>query len=207
MPRVSNYIDHRQALNIQRATDHAARIGRTLNTAIHLNVGHMRCEEDQISAMFERLRDRHFTKWLRDIAQRKNRPDWLPACYVWSIEGTRGYPNIHWLVHIPPALKTKFEAKLKKWLQRLAGPLNMDQRPVVVGPADEPKGATLYLLKGLDPRYAKLLKIRVKPQGPVSGKRAGMSVSLGPAARARYVVRALPTSESQVGTRGARKRH
>jgi hypothetical protein len=188
MARQSLHIDHRQVLNIQRATQYAARIGRPLNTTVTLNIGHTQCEEHEISKMFEQLRDRHFTKWLRDRATSRSKPEWLPALYVWAIEGTKGHPNIHWLLHIPPPLRTEFGSKLGSWLTRLASPFTEGQRPILVQSAYDPMGATLYLLKGADPKCGRLYKIKTRPQGLVIGKRAGMSKALGPAARARSTI-------------------
>jgi len=204
-PRESRVIDHRQALNIQRAVSHATKIGRELNTSVTFNVGHMRCSEFAMSAMFEKLRDNHFTKWLRDMAKRNGTRAWTPAYYVWAIEGTTGHPNIHWLVHVPPAIKKQFKTKLDQWMTRLAGPLNTDQKPILVKEAYDPMGAALYLLKGTNPRYSRKYRIRTSPQGLVYGKRAGVSASLGPTARARSVVAAFPLARKPItGSRESR---
>jgi len=161
----------------------------------------MQCDEEAISAMFERLRDNHFTKWLRDTARRRKRPDWMPAHYVWAIEGTHGHPNIHWLVHVPAEIKREFETKLSRWMARLAGPLNSDQRPILVQATFDATGAALYLLKGTDPRYGRKYRIKTSPQGTVRGKRAGMSKSNGPAARSKSVIVALPSAGEATGSR------
>jgi hypothetical protein len=190
-PRESQFIDHRQSLNIQRAVSHAEKVGHPLNTAVTLNVGHMECDLEEISAMFEKLRDNHFTKWLRDIAKRHRKPEWTPAYYVWAIEGTRGHPNIHWLVHVPNEIKSVFPQKLEKWLTRLAGPLSIGQKPIFMRDAYDPMGWALYLLKGTQPAYGPKYRIKTSPQGLVYGKRAGVSKSLGPTARARVVVTEL----------------
>ena len=44
-------------------------------------------------------------------------------------------------------------------------------------------GAKRYILKGMDPHFARIWKIRPSPQGNIVGRRSGFSRSLGPAAR------------------------
>ena len=186
--RQSEHIDHRQVRNIIRAERFAERAGRPLNFFVTINLGHTACEADNASKVFERLRDNHYTKWLRDIARRRDQPSWLPAFYVWSIEDKPGHPNIHWLIHKPVGLRSLFESKLHVWLERLAGPLNNSQTPILIKPATTPTGVAKYLSKGINPRYAKLFRINPIPQGIIKGKRAGISAALGPAAIAHATI-------------------
>lgn len=180
--RRNTQIDHRQVRNIVRAVDFARRTGRPLNYFVTLNLGHSACDIDHASETFSRLRNSHFTKWLRDVSRRERQPGWWPAYFVWSIEDKPGHPNVHWLVHLPIALRARFEAKLHVWLNRLAGPLDSTQKAIHIIPAPTPMGAAKYLSKAIDPRHAKLFKIRAVPQGIIKGKRAGISAALGPAA-------------------------
>lgn len=198
-------IDHRQVRNILRAVTFAERQGRPLNLFVTLSLGHSACSVDRASSVFERLRDNHFTKWLRDMAHRKHEPRWLPPLYVWSIENKPGFPNVHWLVHVPATLRADFERKLCVWLTRLAGPLDNSQRPIDVRSAPKPIGAAKYLAKGIDPKYAKLYAIDAIPQGLIYGKRAGVSKALGPTAIAKATLVSLPVARHHTSSVSAAK--
>jgi hypothetical protein len=192
--RTNSHIDHRQVRNIMRAVKFAELQGRPLDTFVTINFGQTGCSLDATSKVFERLRDNHFTKWLRDIAKREGQPDWLPAYYIWAIENKPANQNVHWLVNLPQALKHSFEIKLAHWMEKLAGPLDPSQKVIHIQPADSPVGAAKYSCKGINPRYARHFRINPIPQGIVTGKRAGISKALGPEARRRLTISHIPAS-------------
>lgn len=90
---------------------------------------------------------------------------------------------MHWLVHIPRGLVREFESVLPVWLTATVG--DFDSSAVLHRPIYNITGAKRYLLKGMDPHFARLWQINPVDQGKVIGKRSGFSRNLGPAARSR----------------------
>jgi hypothetical protein len=186
--RHTRYINRRQAHNFRHAIlyaeTRAAAQGRQLNTFVTLNFDHTGCPPERVSKAFEKLRDNHFTRWLRYQSLTRRR-DWTPAFYVWSIENHGGDTHVHWIVHIPKPLQAAFSEKLPLWLARIAGAVHCSVSAIKVQPVKNLRGLDHYLLKGMDPHYAARYRVRHDPQGLVFGKRCGISKSLGPAARQR----------------------
>lgn len=184
--RASQHINRHQADNFFPAIRFAETIGRPLNTFVTLNLDHTDCRPELVSKAFERLRDHHFTRWLRYQAKQSGRRHYMPAAYVWVIEHAGGDVHVHWLVHIPPQLRPLFEAKLSRWLNRVAGAVHCKNSAIHVQRVTGARGLGKYMMKGIEPRYAAFYHVRRSPQGIVYGKRCGISKSLGPTQRGRH---------------------
>lgn len=178
--RRSSFINRKPASNIVRAVSVADAIGLPLNQFVTLNFGHTTCPSGLVSEQFELLRDNHFVPWLR----RKATGLRTPPAYVWSIESRGEYPHVHWVVHIPDERIASFRALLPKWLAAVVPTVTCNSA-VHVRDVPRPQGLAKYLIKGIDPVYARFFRIRHEPQGIVLGKRAGTSKSLGPSVRRR----------------------
>lgn len=180
--RRTQHIGWRQARNFLEAIRFAGinlvELGRPLNTFATINFGHIVCSPDAVSARFEKLRDNHFVRWLRygtsDLSY-----------YVWIIENSGGDTHVHWVLHIPKSVQAAFDTKLAEWLGRVAGTITCRESAINIQTVTNLRGLGLYLLKGMDPRYAARCGVKHVPQGLVYGKRCGVSKSLGPASRAR----------------------
>jgi hypothetical protein len=178
----------RQAQNVREAIHYADKrlvdIGRPLNTFATINFGHIACAPEVVSAIFEKLSDNHFVRWLRygtsDLSY-----------YVWVIENAGRNTHVHWVLHIPKSLRAAFEIKLAEWLARVAGTILCRESAINIKPVTNLRGLGLYLLKGMDPRHATRCGVKHVPQGLVYGKRCGISKSLGPSARNRSIPGAL----------------
>jgi hypothetical protein len=183
--RRTHHIGWRQARNLQDAIHYADRklaaLGIPLNTFATINFGHIACTPEAVSALFEKLRDNHFVRWLRYGTSEL-------AYYVWVIENAGAYTHIHWIPHLPKSLRATFDTKLAEWLARVAGTTTCRESAINIKPVTHLRGLGLYLLKGMDPRYAARCGVKHVPQGLVYGKRCGISKSLGPAHRARLRV-------------------
>ena len=179
--RRTHHIGSRQARNLREAIHYADKrlveLGRPLNTFATINFGHTACSSEIVSAAFEKLRDNHFVRWLRyetsDLSY-----------YVWVIENAGGNTHVHWVLHLPKSLRAAFEIKIAEWLARVAGTITCKESAINIKPVTDLRGLGLYLLKGMDPRYAPRFGVKHVPQGLVYGKRCGVSKSLGPASRA-----------------------
>ena len=182
--RRTRHIGWRQARNLREAIHYADKrlveLGRPLNTFVTINFGHTACSPAVVSAAFEKLRDNHFVRWLRygtsDLSH-----------YVWVIENAGGNTHVHWVLHVPKFLRAAFEIKLAEWLARVAGTITCRESAIKIDPVPNLRGLGLYLLKGMDPRYAPRFGVKHIPQGLVYGKRCGVSKSLGPSARNRSI--------------------
>ncbi|MAU61054.1 MAG: hypothetical protein CMI62_10050 [Parvibaculum sp.] len=180
--RTSSFINRRQAAHFYPAVRLARRLGLPLNTHVTINFYHLDCPGEDASRYFERLRDNHFTRWLR-YKRSRGALGGTPT-YLWVIENPGGgHHHVHWALHIPEALKEAFEKKLPLWLEAVAGEIIDEQGAVHSTPIPDAEGLVRYLLKGTHKTVAKHLRVRHRPQGTVSGKRCGVSRNLGPAAR------------------------
>ena len=106
-----------------------------------------------------------------------------PPTYVWAFEAAGGQIAVHWLVHIPRGLVREFRRALPAWVEVTAGTIE-DTTAIKHRHIYNVIGAKRYVLKGMDPHFARQWGIRPIPQGTVIGKRSGFSRNLGPAARA-----------------------
>jgi hypothetical protein len=183
--RWSAHVNKRQGSNFLKAVSFADEMGRPLNTFVTLNLHHTPCPPEAVSAAFERLRDNHFTRWLRHRSK-TSRGGFGPPAYVWCVENASGHTHVHWLVHVPKPLRRAFEERLPRWVEAVAGAVHSAANAIHVEPADRPSGLARYMMKGIHPGVAKFYKIDHVAQGRVQGKRCGISESLGPAAQSRW---------------------
>lgn len=83
------------------------------------------------------------------------------------------------MLHVPEGRLAAFEREMVAWVAKYTGqPLAhaaLDIRPVY-----NPHGLRKYMLKGLDPVYGNLYRVRTVPQGRILGKRMGYTKNLGP---------------------------
>lgn len=177
--RQSAQIGRKPAANIHHATRVAERIGYPLNQFVTINYSKTPCAADEATAMFRVLLASWFARWLRRHPKNKRG---APPAYVYAFEAAGGQIAVHWLVHIPRGLIREFWRLLPEWVEATAGPIDgpgaIKHRRVY-----RIVGAKRYVLKGMDPHFARAWKVRPSPQGIVIGRRSGFSRSLGPAAR------------------------
>jgi hypothetical protein len=130
--------------------------------------------------------------------------DWVrrqggAMAYVWVRETGPGKGrHVHILMHLPPDLANGFNRCRCRFLKAcgarpkagviLSRPIGRSLHHALTGGADyeaNRTGALDYVLKGADHRAREALGIiECEPGGLVVGKRCGVSVNIGPAARA-----------------------
>ena len=187
--RTTEWLNRRQATGFMAAHRFAEASGRPLNLCVTLNLSHTACDSTRASELFERIRDNHFTRWLRyqsEKARKQHRAGFGPPVYTWVIEAKDGYPHVHWNLHLHPSLQREFPQKVEKWLEKVAGEIVKPLGAVHSMKITHSNGMAKYCMKGIDPYQAKAKFIRPEAQGTVVGKRCGVSESLGPAARRAY---------------------
>ncbi|MGO7323450.1 hypothetical protein GUK30_32805 [Rhizobium leguminosarum] len=154
-------------------------MGRGLNYFVTLNFLHTDCPPEEVSARFEKLRDNYFAPWLRRCGPPGRKEP--PPTFVWALENSGGCLNAHWLVHLPAGRIEDFKARLPCWLAKVAG--EVVEGAIHIRKALTPRGAIKYMIKGIDPFYAEVYRIRPSDQGEVVGNRSNFSRSLGPSVK------------------------
>ncbi|WP_173995777.1 hypothetical protein [Agrobacterium tumefaciens] len=149
-----------------------------MNYLVTVNLAHTACPADEASERFEKLRDNYFGPWLRRNAPKGRKEG--PPTFIWTLENSGGCLHVHWLVHLPAGRIEDFKARLPLWLAKVAGEVYDAKAAVHVRKAPTPRGAVKYMIKGIDPFYAEVYRIRPSDQGEVVGNRSNFSRSLGP---------------------------
>lgn len=181
--RVSHYINRKPASHLYHAVRIAAAIGLPLTHFVTINFDHTACSPEEVSRRFETMRASRFGPWIRR-APRNAAAESCPPTYVWVIENAGGAVHVHWLLHIPANRVDAFKAKLPKWLEAITD-ASIASGAIDIRPSDNPLGVGQYMLKGIDPVWAKFYGASHRQQGKVHGKRSGYSRNLGPTEKKR----------------------
>ncbi len=181
--RVSHFINRKPASHLYHAVRIAAAIGLPLTHLVTINFDPMACTPEEVSSRFEKIRASRFGPWIRR-APRNTAAKGCPPTYVWVIENVSGIVHVHWLLHIPANRVSAFKTKLPKWVEAItAAPIASGDIDIKF--ADNPLGILQYMLKGIDPVWAKHYGTSHRRQGEVHGKRSGYSRNLGPTEKKR----------------------
>jgi hypothetical protein len=155
----------------------AEEIGLPLNQFVTINFTTQGVtEEREICGILEKIR-RRYCRWAKEPGKKKRA---LPftGTMIWVLENT-GHVAAHLMLHVPESRLTFFENEVAAWVAKYTGqPLAstaLDIRPIY-----NPHGLRKYMLKGLDPIYGNLYRVRTTPQGRILGKRMGYTKNLGP---------------------------
>ena len=185
--RQSVQIGRKPAANLHHATRLADRIGYSLNQFVTINYSKTSCAPEEASAHFRILLASWFARWLRRHPKNKSKSS---PTYVWVFEAAGGQVAVHWLVHIPQGLIREFWRTVPAWVAATtAGAI--ETNAVKHRRIYSIIGAKRYVLKGMDPHFARMWQIRPSPQGMIVGKRSGFSRNLGPIARKKLAYRPL----------------
>ena len=184
----SRYISRRQMPAFMAASGLARDIGLPLNTFTTINYGHIDCDGDETSRLFRHLLRRRFAPWLE--YKRKRGLANFPPTYLWVVENSPtelyNMPHVHWMVHVPHALKEEFDEKLTVWIKSTAGALEETERVVETKPVTR-LGLHKYIAKDASEAMRKHYNITYTPtNGIVVGKRVGISQNLNTAEQAAF---------------------
>lgn len=176
----NNFLSGRQADNLIAAWNHAEYYGFEFNYAITIHYALAGGPGDgtpqkRQARIFERLR-----KWL----QRKGTD--LYHIYVWEAGPFGKDVHSHCAIHIPHHINF---GDFRRYLLKL---LNPDDQSVLKIKPIRDNGWRRYMLKGISPdlrdKYGMPDNDKYRTsQGIVTGKRSGVSQSLGPKARERRI--------------------
>lgn len=181
----SDYINRKSAENILKAFDYAKYIDKPLNQFVVCRMAD--AHFDQADALFRKIRLK-CRSWL----QRRQAKNGLPVespVYTYSFENPEsGGLHVNWVIHIPDEFQTEFRSKLPGWVTKALGS-PVEARDIHVQDVDpfSDKRLANYILKGVDPAYIDYLHLRkiAAPQGPISGRRSGASLSINREARSQ----------------------
>jgi hypothetical protein len=179
--RRTHQIGWRQARNLLGAIHYAdiklVELGRPLNTFVTINFGHIACLPERQHKFRKATRQS-----LRKVAAVRN----IGIVLLRLGHRELRRPYAHSLGPSPPKIvASAIRSKLREWLARVAGTIACRESAINIKPVTNLRGLGLYLLKGMDPRYAPRCGVKHIPQGLVYGKRCGISKTLGPASRTR----------------------
>lgn len=164
----------------------AEAIGRPITTEVILRFWKSDLPHEQMSKIFEtKIRGRKFAYWSRPIRKGQRIDANGPPTFVWVAENKADHPHIHWCLYIAEGYEDSFEKYLRKAIAAVpelaAVPF---EELITIRRIWSFYGYKMYLSKGLDPRYATAWKVkRAHYQGPIVGKRCGVSANLTRAAR------------------------
>ena len=180
--RVTEHINRRTTQSIFRAFDYGIEIGRPLNmyAVIHLReTAHRTAPE-----LFREIRHK-FRDWLNYRTRKEG--ERVPPSYVETFENPNGNPHVNWVVHVPEHLQDEFRKKLPMWVERVQGTVQPSDIDVQQVKAPYAKRLAKYIVKGTQPEFIEHFYLHDvhEPQGRVVGKRAAVSIALGPTARGR----------------------
>ena len=183
-PKTSSHISRKAVTTLLHSPRTAAAIGRPMNTVVCIDMWLLDILAEDASRLFRHMRRQKFGRW----SSYKPRSTGLPRngtpSDTWVIEAPNGRHHVHWMLHVQPANRAEFEAKLVRWVKDMAGLPQHEDLPegaLHIDTATNPEGKKLYMAKGIDPFYARLFRVRPVDSGVVHGKRAGTAPALGPA--------------------------
>lgn len=202
-PKARQYLAIDQLENIWAAFGHSVRLGLLPNETLDIHFDRGELLDPQ---RWARPCLQAFLKSARQWIERKG----YQTAYVWVLEnrgdGDGHGIHAHVLVHVPPALATRFHQLKARWA-RGAG-LDMSRGGVIkrkpVPTLKAAKGKLRYMSKDLDPRHWPMfqdsggrihLDNRDKPSDqPIYGKKCGVSRNIDAKARRSFQPSPLPAA-------------
>jgi len=171
------------ATNVLHAARFAKARGRPLTLSVTLGWHLVGLNAEQGRAVFKQLRQKVRRQWVyRSEADNLGSFD-----DVRSHEAPGGLANTHWVIHVPPKMRVRFETSVEHFLQKLIPHVKVAQTDLLhFAPADAPGQLMKYILKGIDQKFAGYLHIDPVDQGFIPGRgRTAVSPSIGFKARKR----------------------
>lgn len=174
------HVGHRQAESAFHAVRFANDNGRPFNLLVTVNFTDLGIDPDEASAFFREVR-RRVARWY-SYERKKNRPfGSFDDLYVH--EHPDGGPrHVHWFVRAPDCARHELEAVIRARLQKLTT-LDCLGSSLDFTDVEKAGGVAKYVLKGINPLYARYFHMRAVAQGVIIGRRISISQSVGRTAR------------------------
>lgn len=178
-------IGHRPGTNLFHAVRFAQSRGRPINTHITLSFTDLGLTEEEASDFFSGVRNGIARRWKREREEKGRLIGTFDDAHAHE-HPAGGRRHVHWIMHRPPGVsRAEIEREIRNRVQKRAGlddlgtALHFQHDDQVRGPGTLAK----YILKGMDPAFAGYFHMRTEDMGVITGRRTGVSRSLGGAAR------------------------
>lgn len=157
--------------------------GRPFNTLVTIRFWQLGSTAETIEKDFRFLKARWFQPWSNRGTIHNGKPN-LPAngtpTYSHVHENSSGKPHTHWTLHVRPENSARFAVALDRRLRQQFGFSTLPIGALDIRSITNDEGAKLYMVKTLDPHFARLWGIRSEDGGHIQGRRADSSRNLGP---------------------------
>lgn len=178
-------IGHRPGTNLFHAVRFAQSRGRPINAHVTLSFTDLGLTDDDAAEFFSAIRNGVARRWKREREAKGRAIGTFDDAHAHEHpEG--GRRHVHWIMHRPAGVsRAELEREIMKRVKKRAGlddlgtALHFQHEDTVRAPGTLAK----YILKGMDPTYARYFHMRAEDMGWVTGRRTGTSRSLGRAAR------------------------
>ena len=176
----SNHLSKRVTQQIFNAFDFAKAKGTELTHFLVINLKDtiQQSAYTAVKKLFHKFGD-----WL--AYKRKKGHTTARPTYAYTLENPSDNIHLNWCVHIPTDLTEEFMEKIPKWMAKIQGSVDADTVWCSSINQSRYKSPANYMVKGTDPEFIEYFFLRPLydekgPQGPVFGRRGGVSHSLGP---------------------------
>ena len=176
----TNQVGLDAALNVFHAVRYAGETGRPINTHVTISFVALGIGDDQAHDLFKVLQAK-ISRWWRYQRCQKGRSIGDVAA-VYSHANPADSRHVHWLVHVPPEISDEFSKVVAVRLSKVTGQKDL-RDALFIGPVDTPGTLAKYILRGVNPMYARYLHLRAANEGTVTGRRTGTSRAVGRATR------------------------
>jgi hypothetical protein len=174
-------IDYAPTENVLHAVRYANDNGRPLNLIATIDLAGLGFTNDNAGSVFRNVWC-NVSRWWRYQRQKGQNIGSFDG--VATHENPADKRNVHWLIHAPEEFRPLIETAIAKRLKKITK-LDCLGDTLHFQKADTPGTFAKYMLKGINPAFAKLFYIEPSDQGVIIGRRVTVSRSLGRSARKR----------------------
>jgi hypothetical protein len=177
----TTHIGVRQATGVYHATRFSAARQQSINLGVDINWDRLGVDDTTASTIFRELKRRVARRWAH--LRKTSCPELEPLTYVGTHENPEGKRNTHWCAYVAPGFQSEFRRTVEERLKKLTGVENLGRalrfkRIATAGTHNK------YILKGVNPAYARYFHMRAVDQGFVGGRgRVFISRTIGWTAR------------------------
>lgn len=171
-------IGHRAAENGFHAIRYAGESGRPINSHITISFVTLGIDDEEAGPTFRKIQI-NLARWWR---YRNQKHGIGPLIGVYAHANPNGRRHVHWLLHLPEAVRDEFVGALEKQLGKITGLKDLGNG-LHVQRVDTPGSVGKYIFRGIDPAYAAYFHLEAANEGTVSCRRTGTTRVIGRSAR------------------------
>jgi hypothetical protein len=179
----THHVGVKQAERAFHAVRYASEIGRPLNLMVTVHFTALGIKPEEAGQVFRRLWSR-VGRWWAYQRGAKARPLGPFDCVAIHEHPRERGRHAHWVLRAPNGARPDLERTIRSRLEKLTG-FACVGRALNFKKVDTPGCVAKYVLKGVDPAYARYFHMEASDQGFIYGRRLAISRSIGAAARAK----------------------